>query len=167
MGFFSFLGKMAKGEPVFTNSPDKADLPRTGSAQMQADGAAVNPPAGKVIPLIYARRVESRLDSGGTFVDCWVLFENNGAVSVFIDKINIFGTTRELDRILQAGETYEFEVFRGPAPTNGNYQTATVSYRDNTTGDYFEARFMLRYDLEASGVYLLDEMILEQPVRDI
>lgn len=158
MGLLDFLGKIAKGEPVFRVQPD-----------VSSDDASPTKisPTGKVIPVVIVQRVESQLDSSGRNIDCWVQFHNEGIVPVFLDKISLFGTTRELDRIIQAGEMYECEVYRGLAPANDNYKTAELYYRDNTTGDYFAARYMLHYDLEANGIYRLDEMRIERPVRDI
>lgn len=153
MGFFQGLGRVLAGKPVF--GPD--DVSRT--EQQPAAQAG-----GKVIPVVRIRRVECPTE--GANMDVYIDIRNESSVRVYVDKIHLLGTARELDANLRPGEVKQFHVYRGPRPQDGNPTEAEVQYRTDSD-DYFAARHEVQYHQEPDGMYRVWEFRLITPIKDM
>jgi hypothetical protein len=83
-----------------------------------------------------------------------------------MDKINLMGQSREIDRVLRPGETYKFlDVYRGPRPNHRNYNTASLQYHEG--GDYFQSLHTVEFKQESDGTYTISRFRLQLPIKDI
>lgn len=156
MGFFETLKRLAQGKPPFEVPVDA----KTG--QMQQPEASQPAPVRtgpKVVPHVEIERTTSRLNGNRLLVTC--IIQNNAQDTIMLDKMRMIGTSRELDTYLRPGEERQFNVYDGTAPTNTNYSTAELYFRDST-GDYFSADHLIEYEREHDGNYTITEF---KPLR--
>ena len=166
MGFFDVLKNLADGKPPFEVPPEDGRAVNANQQhqpeQHKEDKMFQGP---KVIPEVEIERTVSKVDSGkGVQVQC--IIQNNSDGTIELDKIRLLGTTRELDIFLKPGEERECTVYQGPRPTNMNHHVAELCYKDQT-GDYFCADHQIEYDDEGDGTFILTDMNLRRPIRDI
>lgn len=151
---------MISGKPVF-------EEPSVGSAPPPQSPApnSVQANGPKYIPQVIIEHVKCELE--GTNMTCSLVIKNLSTVEVFLDKVRLVNTTKELDATLRAGESKEFyATYRGPQPTSASYSDCQLEYRD-TTGDYFRSSHVAEYNYESTGTYSLKKLRFVGPVRDI
>ncbi|MCY1376973.1 hypothetical protein D9M69_645100 [compost metagenome] len=119
----------------------------------------------KIIPEIRLERCKSYVDGSTMTVTVWAT--NVGQVEVELNKIEILGMSYGLDRFLNPGKAHEIMIYRGPAPTNDSYHEAVLHYKIVENGDYFAAEFMIEYNLESNGAYIVEELHPESVIRDV
>jgi hypothetical protein len=140
MGFFGALGKVLAGKPIF--EPDNNARSGEGQAASRTSGSP---------PVVRITRVESPIR--GDRLEVHVDIRNESNVPVFLDKISVLGTTRELDSDLAPGVVREFTAYVGPALKNDSHRDAELQYRTQD-GEYFEARFDVRFYKESDGLHI-------------
>lgn len=171
MGFFGALGKILAGKPVYT--PEDASgagaVPPMQPDPANPDAYAAPPEVGatpaKTIPVVRLGRVECR--ASGQRVDIYVDMRNESAEPIFLDRILLLGTKRELDSQLRAGEGRQFVVYSGPLLTNPPSGYAEVQYRKQVDGDYFANYHQIRSQQEGDHGYVITEFRMQGPVKDI
>lgn len=157
MGFIDGMGRLLAGKPVFVNPGSQNNMQQPMPAKATGGG--------KTIPVVIVSSVESHL--GHDDMNCSVHVFNQSDGEVFIDKIHLLSTTKELDCNLRAGEEREFcDVFRGKRPDHTNYKSCELQYR-NATGDYFKSEHNLEYKHEPDGTYSLSRVRFVPPIHDI
>ncbi len=166
MGFWSGLVKIAQGKPVFETPGEQDDDRQQATAKADVSTAtAVNSAGYKIIPEVSLEHCESHLNGDQMDVTVWVT--NRSSVQIELDKVVILGLTTELDRILAPGEARELRFYRGKVPTNDDYHTANLYYKQMGSGDYFCADFTIEYDYDSQGFYEVEELHPVHPVRDV
>ena len=159
MGFFTFIKRMAQGQPVF----QEQDLTKEPKEQGRP---AIAPTAStrKTIPEACVVHEDSRLNGNQLTVD--VHIQNNSAQSLHLDDISILGQHHELQRSLDPGQSWEFRIYDGPVPTNDAYDEARLRYR-NQGGDYFCTIHSVQYELHGDNQLLVKRIRYLPPVKDI
>lgn len=158
MGIMNGLGRFLTGKPAFEGPNSASDGKNIQSSEKPANGV-------KSIPLAIISSVEC--DLSGDDMTCSVTIHNQSGVEIFLDKIRLINTTKELDASLRAGQEKEYyAVFRGDRPKHANYKVCELEYR-NTSGDYFKSVHTVEYNYEPDGTYSLRRMRFVPPVRDI
>lgn len=177
MGFFDGLGRMFKGEPIFideskkdgqsndNDDPWRQDDPTPEGQAVPAKSLLVDAKGRKVIPTIRLDHCKSYVNGSTMTVTAWAT--NTGDVEVELDKIEMLGVRYELDRFLNPGKAHEVTIYKGPAPTDESYHEAILHYKIVKNGDYFAAEFMIEYNRESNGVYIVEELHPESVIRDI
>ncbi len=135
------------------------------------NGAAPQPESGIIkgrdssFPLVFVKRLKPHINGTRMQLYCYVV--NGWPEEVELDKIRIFGTTRELDTALRAHEEREFLIYDGPVLTR-EYHEAELIYKTHKEGDYFETVHTMTYAYNATDkTYLPSDIHVEGPVRDI
>lgn len=171
--FFEKLRRLVVGEPVFRQGEDAEGVTHKADQQLEVQQASTEPvvadavqrPGTKIIPEVVIDRVEYR--NNGQNMDIDVEIRNNSTREVFVDKIMLLGTTREIDRIFKPGEEREVSVYSGPRPNNRNYTNCELQYRDQETGDYFSSLHFVEYEQEADKTYVISRIRFTPPIKDI
>lgn len=153
MGIFGAFGRALMGKPAY--GPEDVQ-PQAGTEQSSQSG-------GKIVPTVRLTRVECPIN--GARMDVYVDMHNESAVDVFVDRINLLGTVRQIDSQLRPGESHQFHVYSGALLQNTGYSNAEVQYR-TTTGDYFAARHDVRFHQEGDRVFRVSEFRLILPIID-
>ena len=176
--FLERLRRLVNGEPIFrpgedTEDPqyshdkDDWDTPPQAHTPPQQPAQALVPRVDgpKIIPLVTVEEAECH--PSGQNMEVTLHIRNHAAGNIFLDKVLLFGRTRELDFDLGPGKREEFtNVYYGPRPTNRNYTHAEVQYRDEH-GDYFSAIHNVEFDQESDGTYVIRKLRFIPPVKDI
>lgn len=168
MGLWNGLVKIAQGKPVFEAADQRGEVKRQASSAVKSapsSGAAVDSTGHKIIPEVVIEHCETHLN--GSEIDVTVWATNTSSVEIELDKIVMLGMTCELDRFLGPGEAHQLRLYKGTAPINENYHKANLYYKQVKSGDYFCADFMVEYDYDAKGFYIVDELHPIRPVRDV
>lgn len=152
MGIFGAFGRALMGKPAY--GPEDVQVP----ARQETPQAS-----GKVVPTVRLTRVECPIE--GARMDVYVDMHNESAVDVFVDRMNLLGTVRQIDSQLRPGQSHQFHVYSGPLLQNTSYNSAEVQYR-TTTGDYFAARHDVRFHQEGDRVFRVSEFRLILPIID-
>ena len=154
MGFAQGVGRFFSGKPVF----DANDATNQKQSPQSTSGA-------KYIPEVTIH--EATCDIEGVNMRISVTIKNSSTVEVFVDKIRILNTTKELDATLRAGEEKQYySVFFGPRPNHTSYKECQLEYR-TTDGDYFRTLHYVEYAFEPDNTYSLRRITFQPPIRDI
>jgi hypothetical protein len=172
MSFFDFLDRMVQGKPVF-DANDKTSEQHKNTVQPPAQSQEAEKPSGPVIrkgdessfPVAYIKHATTHFNGNKMQVYCQIV--NKWPEEIMLDKIHIFGATREIDNFLQGNHEHEFLVYDGPKLQKQDYH-AQLDYKTREEGDYFEAihdvTFMYH---EEDKTYSVNEIRLHLPIRDI
>jgi len=174
-GFFDFLDRMVKGEPVFDDRDDKDN--RGGFASDESKQVKEQPPApvasGPAIrkgddssfPVVHVKRLTPRIS--GTKMQVYGWIENEWPEEIMLDKIRWLGTTREIDSFLKGHEGRDFLLYDGPLLSH-EYHEAQLDYKTQRDGDYFEAIHDITFTYHPNEkLYSVNEAHLRRPIRDI
>lgn len=170
--FFEGLKRLATGQPVFKQGEDgdgasykPHDGHDTVPAESTSDQAAA-PQGPKERPEVVLGRVQCR--DGGHGMELDVEIKNNSQQSIFVDKLMILGTRRELDYVMRPGEEREFTVYDGPKLNHRNYNTCELQYRNDSDGDYFSSLHLVEFESQDSdGNYAVRNIRFTPPIKDI
>lgn len=162
MPIFETFKRIFQGKPPFEapTSEGQSQQP-TQQSQPQAPTAPRGP---KVIPEVEIERTTYRTNGAQMQVTC--IIQNNSQGNIELDKIRLLGTSLELDSFLRPGEERQYNVYNGNRPQSNNYHIAELYYRD-ASGDYFCADHIIEYEKEADNTYVITEMRIQRPIRDI
>ena len=178
-GFFDFLDRMVKGEPVFDDQDAAAGKDNRASFKSDETKAAESQPAkapeptGPVIrkgdessfPVVQIKRLTPRIN--GTKMQVYGWIENEWPEEIMLDKIRWLNTTREIDSFLKGHESRDFLLYDGPLLTN-EYHEALLHYKTQRDGDYFEAVHDVTFTYHPNEkLYSVNEVRLRRPIRDI
>jgi hypothetical protein len=190
--FFEGLKRMLSGQPVYRPGEDVDGVSHKDDQQYQP-GASSQPVQGNpsqqpvsaqnaqtttvstptqidprsVVAVI--ERVENR--ASGQNLEVTITAQNNSQIPITLDKVLMFGQSRELDWALNPGIEKEFvNVYNGPRPTNRNYTNCELHYyfRDaNGQNNYLSAIHNIEFQQEADGTYTIRNIRFIPPVKDI
>lgn len=157
MGFFSALGKIIQGKPVFEpGQQGKAPTPAAGQPAAPAPGPApVATPGLKVYPRVQITRTVSATQGSNMTVDIYIKNDSLGQVDV--DRLDMLGKSSDLGTFLRPGEERQFRVYDGPRPTNTSMANLELNFKD-ATGDYFCADHTIEFQQQADGTYTTDRI---------
>lgn len=161
MGFWQSLGRVVRGEPVFTTPNDSASS--TAQHQSPVHGQQQ---AGGVKQLARAIVEETESHVNGHHVRVTARIKNDSEGRVELDKIRIMGGKRELDTWLNPQQEREFVVYEGEMPKHRNYDDAWLDYKDET-GDYFQQYHTVEFQQEDDGCYSIKYIRPSGSVKDI
>jgi hypothetical protein len=150
MGFFGALGKILEGKPIYGD----------GDA---SGGEQKSPKTGKIIPVVRVTRVESPIR--GNRLEVNIIVRNESKVPVCISRVHLLGVDREIDDDLAPGAAQEYPIYAGQVLHDDSHRDAEIQYRTED-GDYFAARYDVRYHTEKDGLHI-GELQLLLPIRDI
>lgn len=174
MGFWSALGNIARGKPVF--GPESGQAPSSSGQQAPSSSGEQVPgtqpvqpgeqkQGNKIVPIVRMHRVECH--NNGPRMDVYVDIKNESPVQVLLDLVRVVGSVRQLDTVLQPGQLKQFLVYSGPRLREAQPSGYTeVQYR-NMENDYFVAQHHMRTKPEPDGTFSLYEFELISPIKDI
>lgn len=180
MGFWSGLGKIVQGKPVFEESDassgsgwaDKDDHPvvRPDDAQELSEELSHKTPVGengyKIIPIVKLEHCKSHIN--GDTLEATIWATNTSQEEIELDTIVIADVTTHLDkRRLAAGQGHEIRIYSGLALRHENHQAASLYYRLVRSDDNFRADFRVEYSYQSDGTYHISDLHPEHDVHDI
>ncbi|MDB5184650.1 MAG: hypothetical protein JWN38_458 [Candidatus Saccharibacteria bacterium] len=142
MPLFKTLGRLLKGQPPYQPQDDmgyKVDRPNDDAefekpANRTPQYAADTNSGAKVLPAVLIEEIKSHVS--GNQLECYGYVRNESPYNVSLDKVTLFGSKREIDATLKAGERREFLLYAGPTPTSPNNHIADLQFFD-ANHDYF------------------------------
>lgn len=155
MGFFTGVKHILFGGP----EPEPGLERRKANEAKQPDGTGY-----KQLPNLRIENTDCRNNQQNMDVRC--VIKNDSDKEVFLDKIRLLGSKRELDTPLRPYEARDFVVYSGPRPTHRSYGTAEIDYRD-TLGDYFQAKCRVELRQEPDKTYSIHRITVAGPMKDI
>ena len=158
MGFWTGVGRMIKGEPVFTDSNAQPG----GQPAGNMDGVSSNE---KTIPSIVIESCKSRLDGNRMETTIWI--KNTSHVEVELDRIELLDETMALDRRLQPNESREVWVYKGDMPKDDAQDKAHLYFTQVRNDDLFCAEYSIEFNHESNGLFSLEDFHPIHPIRDI
>lgn len=164
MGFFDFMDKMVKGEPIFQAETSRQDQPQE-TQNEPGEAPAIQKGVESTFPVVQITKVKPSVNGDHLQVYCYI--ENTWHSPIELDKIYIFDTKRELDTVLNAGQLREFLVYDGPVLREEKNEIK-LHYKTQKDGDYFEAEHEAKFSYRAQdGTYEVGDIQLNEPIRDI
>jgi len=110
-------------------------------------------------------RIENR--TSGPQLQVFADIHNESHEPIFLDRILLAGSHRELDTQLRPGESRQFLIYVGPLFTTPPRGYAEIHYRRQSDGDYFADYHEIRRHQEGAQGYFVTELLLRGPVKDI
>ena len=169
MGFFDFLDRMAKGEPIFQETDEANEhgqkQPSQPATPPEAKGPTIQKYVESSFPVVQIKSVKEHRNGNRTQVYCSIA--SSWPEEVELDKIRIFDTKRELDTILRPREERDFLVYDGPALTR-EYHEVQLDYKTQKEGDYFQTVHQATFTYQPQDkTYLVSSIHISEAVRDI
>jgi hypothetical protein len=173
MGLWNFISKMAQGKPVFEEPAHEPKSDQAGWTEetTQPTQSPVNPSpfvddkGRKIIPQITIEHCKSHINGNHMDVTAWLT--NASEFEVELDKMVMIDAKAELDRRLQPNEGHEVTLYRGKLQTSDHAHKAKLYYKIVQNGDYFCADFMIEYNRESNGTFVVEEFHPEHIVHDV
>jgi hypothetical protein len=177
-GFFDFLDRMVRGEPVFDDQDGDGKKPvfesdEAKQAQTEQKQAPAPEPTGPVIrkgdessfPVVRVKKLTPRIN--GTKMQVYGWIENEWPEEIMLDKIRWLGITREIDSFLKGHEGRDFLLYDGPLLPHEEHE-AQLDYKTQRDGDYFESVHEVTFTYHQNEkLYSVNEIRLREPIRDI
>ncbi len=85
------------------------------------------------------------------------MIQNMSSDQIELDKIKIFGTSKELDSFLRPGEERKYRLFDGNR-SNSNYNNTCELYYIDKSGDYFSALHNITFKRLQDNTYEVDDI---------
>jgi len=156
MGIFDFMGKMAKGEPIFDENTS-GQQSASSSVPQQAHLADTTRQDGrKVIPEVRVTRLVSRRNGSNMTTHVWL--QNDAPFAVEMRNFRIMGRATPMNYRLEPTQGRQVQIFSGPVASHDNDDEAYIDYRIVQNGDYFQQHFHVEFDRQSDGTYLLEEL---------
>ena len=176
MSFFEGLGRLIRGKPIFIDKPKdsdddysddpwKNDEPAVKESTPAEKSFLFDEKGRKIIPEIRFEHCKSHINGDDMMVTVWAT--NTSDLEVEIDKVDMLGVRREIDRFLKPQEAHEILLYKGKIPTDENGHRAILQYKIVENGDCFAAEFRIEYNFESDRRYTVEELHPEPVVRDI
>lgn len=163
MGFFDFMGRMAKGEPVFQDESNEKPASQQAPTP-EPEGPIIKKGDPSTFPVVHITKVTPH--TSGDHLQLYCHIENTWGKPVELDKIVIFNTKRELDMQLRAHEVRDVLVYDDGLLRHEDHE-AVLQYKTED-GDYFEARYFVTFHYRPqNGTYDVAEIQLREEIRDI
>lgn len=144
MGFFTALGRIVKGEPVFQPGDGQPGVPSSSPVQPLSAQPQPQPPLEpKVHPHIVIEDCEC--DTDDSYMSCEVEVQNESEIQLDIDIVRMLGSSRDMGTFLRPGEARKFKVYHGPVPKSTADNRCTIAFRTHPGGDHFTADFLLEF----------------------
>jgi hypothetical protein len=153
MGFFGALGRIVQGKPVFEVNQPPAQQPTMSAGMPQAPQQASG--GQKIYPQVSIERTQYH--THGANMDLDISLQNRSQGQVDLDRLEIFGTSRDLGTFLRPGEEREFRVYSGPRLNNTSMSNVQLYIRD-VAGDVFCVDFHVDFKAEADRTYTTDHI---------
>ena len=174
MGFFDGISKMIKGQPMYDNSQQDDGWSSSSKKSVKSANQeesyhwgdeTVEPtqkPAApdiqkqgpKVIPKIGI--IHSHFRENGLNMDVYATVKNMSQGVIWLDKIRMIKSVRELDDDLLPGQEHEYRMYSGIRPNNIHEDEAHLIFKD-ATGDYFDAIHFIEYKIQSDKNYVVTE----------
>ena len=173
-GIFESLKRMAEGKPVFDANDANNNKPtqQPGAARPPADGApqghhgtGVVKGQASTFPVVVVKRTRAQLSGKNQNVYCSIVNHSNLAVEV--EEIHLNGASRKIGGYLRPGEEREWLCYSGPRRTSEAYKVATLDYKVEQDGDYFQSIYDVEYQIENDRTYSVEELHFRSPIKDI
>lgn len=161
MGFLQGFGRLLTGEPIFQA---KNQHQPTATAANTQDGSVAQPATPAEIPRVMVTHIKPVIHADA--LETWALIENASDQTIFLDKIRFLGQTHELDRELQARESYQYLIYKGDALTTKPNDDASVDYRLQSTANNYQARYMVEFGYHHER-FIPEQFHLQLPICDI
>lgn len=159
MGFFDVVGKMFRGEPVFSVKP-------SGRPQQQPNklGDQQKSTGQKAVPQVM---VESwQCIEQGSGLRCEIQIRNYSQGDVNLQRVDLLGVRDEVGEHLDAGERYEYYFNLANRPKDTHADECDLYFR-NEEGDYFLAKHQVEFEKQPDGTYSILRFRLIPPIRDV
>lgn len=156
------MSKILAGKPVYGSEDVGQSQPPAGGVPQPLVPTAPTGP--KYIPQIDFGRVENLVKNGR--LDMYFDIVNTSGEAVFIDRIALLGTRRELDSQLRPGERKQYCLYSGAPLTSQPNGYVELQYRKVSDGDYFKSFYVIRYERDEHGFHVT-ELRPSGPVKDI
>lgn len=179
MGFWDIAKRMAQGKPAF-------EVPAAYKKEQDSWGETrredVEPLSAETGERVHrnqrigrdgqkvraeAEIVQVKPRYSGAYVELWVTIRNNSPFDIHLDKVQALGTTLDIEYPLPPGGSRDFMIYTGLQPKTDGYTYAELYYRDRASGDYFCAMHAIEYRYETNGTYVVVEMHIVRPVKDV
>ncbi len=180
-GFFESLKRMAQGKPVFdandnaagwADKDGNAQEPIVPAGQEQERGQAVHEQRTSVVkgqsstfPVVVVKRTRTQVNGNNQTVYCSIV--NRFAEAVELDEIDVAGGSRRLGGVLRPGEEREYLCYSGPRSSGESHKVATLNYKVDETGDYFQSVYDVEYAYAPDKLYAVEELHFRAPIVDI
>lgn len=171
MGFFSSIGKIIMGKPVFTVDEKKQKHVDKSTSQPNETVLRPNTPrqydehGRKIIPNVYVSRCVPRLDSDD--MDVWAYVRNDSDFQVELQRVELLGKTQLVNHLIEPHSEVNTLLYSGDRPSTDDDHQAHLYYERVDTNDYFCADHSIRYKVEHDDTYSIVELDILRPVRDI
>lgn len=172
MGFLDGLGRFITGKPVFqtdeSSAMQQSQAPRPdeqpASPQTDSFGSPIDQSGHVIIPEIEVEDVRTHRHGDEMEVTAWIT--NCSEQQVRIDYCMMIGQKRLLNYELTSHQAHELVLYEGHVPKNNAYTRAELVFR-LLNGHQFDHVYYVKYHLEGDGVYLVDELHTDGPVRNM
>ena len=161
MGFFSGLGKILSGKPVFDEAPQQLrdDTSQLKQEVQQQDAqhttSFTDTNGNKIIPEVTFRRFKS--NHNGSKLTTWAWVKNTSPFEVEIVRVEAVGGHQEIRRRLKPNEEHEVKVYDGSAIVHDNNHQARLYYKIHENDDLFMADYTIEFNRESDGTFTLEE----------
>lgn len=158
MGFFNALGKIIKGEPVFSAQNEVNTQPVDGILEVgkkQQDVTRTDS-GHKVEPSVRVARVKTSRNGSKMVSYAWV--QNNSLFAVEVTKFYVGGQSINLNCLLGANQGRQVKIYDGTVKDNNKDSDAYLDCKIAQNGDYFRQNFYVEYHRESDGGYLVEEL---------
>lgn len=175
---------MVVGEPVFNANDNKqgwvdkdgnARQPAQQDPQQSAQTSASRQPSERgtsvvkgqpsTFPVVVVKRIRTQTSGNNQSVYCSIVNRSNETVEV--EEIELEGRSQRLGGYLRPGEEREWLCYSGPRSTSEGHKVASLNYKVEETGDYFQSVYDVEYEYEADKTYSVEELHFRAPIRDI
>lgn len=178
MRFFNGLVRMFQGKPVFENptqtpDPNQASVPgqpvaeNTAPAEPATDrfGSPVDARGYKIIPEVELINLKTNRNGDQQVVTAWAV--NKSDQEIRVDYTRILSQKLDINRQLGPGQSHEVVIYRGKTPMHDNDDDAEMVFRLMSNTDAFQRRYRVEFHRENDGGFLVEELHIDGPVKDI
>lgn len=108
---------------------------------------------------------DTHVHSKGHHMEVHCVIRNDSDKEVFLDKVRVLGSKRELDTALRTYEAKKFLLYSGPRPNNTSQGVAEIDFHN--AGDYFQAKCRVEFRQEPDKTYSIHLITTAGPMKDI
>ena len=163
MGFFGELGKAFMGKPLGPHSENQVASTNTPHA---SDGV-VDASGRKIIPDIHVRNIKSyRQGNDKLLVKGWVFNESADQI-IRVDTTYVLKQKRTQNQEINPNNSREVTLYDGPIPRNDNERDAQITFRLKVNGDVFMENYDVEFHRESDGMFVVEELHDDGPIRDM
>lgn len=167
MGFFTGLGRLIAGKPVFQDEQNTAQTtPQIPQSSVAPQHTFVDERGYKIIPKIELSHVTTHPFGGDKItITAWATNTSNEAIR--LDYVTALSQKSTVMRELTPGASHEIELYRGQAPMDENNSRVELVFRIMANGDLFDNIYFAEFTRQSTGQFFMDELHENGPTRDI